>query len=421
MPTTLNLAGQGPVTLDWALAEERDVIDWASYRPAADRLIQDLWSQKDTIEALIRYHMCLTKRDDCVVLPPQHWIQGAFNMCIFAEITYGGSAKSGNTRRVVFRCPMPHKLAEARSPGTIDEKMGCEIGAYAWVEDHCPEIPSPHLFGFGLTNGRHFTHSKHMPLLPRTLRHCWRFIHWVFGLPLLSHYVQNHPSGNLTSAYMLLEYLGPDTGRMLSDTFGAQWRDVERRKRLFRGMSRIMLSLAKIPQPRIGSFCFNDDGTITLTNRPLSFDEEWNVTGLIDLEWICALPREMHCVPYWLTGCAIDGLIDEHSDEFDKVREEFMLIFGQEERLMRARARDFCLTKVMRETWDSRGVWFWYCISSVNAMCFLLEANILPAGSLGPEAEGVISKFWCRDSRAVVKAKLEDRKAYDEELRKLFR
>jgi hypothetical protein len=34
-------------------------------------------------------------------------------------------------------------------------------------------------------------------------------------------------------------------------------------------MSRLMLSLASIPQPRIGSFQFNLDGTITLTNRPV--------------------------------------------------------------------------------------------------------------------------------------------------------
>ena len=31
-----------------------------------------------------------------------------------------------------------------------------------------------------------------------------------------------------------------------------------------------MLSLARVPQTRIGSFQFHDDGTITLTNRPLS-------------------------------------------------------------------------------------------------------------------------------------------------------
>ncbi|KAL8420339.1 hypothetical protein RB594_003211 [Gaeumannomyces avenae] len=35
-------------------------------------------------------------------------------------------------------------------------------------------------------------------------------------------------------------------------------------------MARIILSLARIPQPRIGSFQFHDDGTISLTNRPFT-------------------------------------------------------------------------------------------------------------------------------------------------------
>ncbi|RMZ80972.1 hypothetical protein DV738_g2348, partial [Chaetothyriales sp. CBS 135597] len=31
-------------------------------------------------------------------------------------------------------------------------------------------------------------------------------------------------------------------------------------------------------------------------------DEAWNITCLLDLEWVCALPSEMLAVPYWLTG-----------------------------------------------------------------------------------------------------------------------
>lgn len=123
-------------------------------------------------------------------------------------------------------------------------------------------------------------------------------------------------------------------------------------------------------------------------------------------------------VPYWLTGQAIDGLTGESLTEFDQVRQEFLRIFEEEEESFRAHA--FNLTQVMRETWDSKGVWFWYCLSSVNAMYFLLEAHILPARSLSPETERILSKFWSRDSEAIVKAKVEDRKAYEEEVRRLF-
>lgn len=69
---------------------------------------------------------------------------------------------------------------------------------------------------------------------------------------------------------MLLEYIGPETGKMLSLTWAQYMNDAKRFSRLFQGMSRIMLSLARFPQPHIGSFRFNPSNcTITLTNRPL--------------------------------------------------------------------------------------------------------------------------------------------------------
>jgi hypothetical protein len=46
--------------------------------------------------------------------------------------------------------------------------------------------------------------------------------------------------------------------------------DPVRRANLFKGLARITLSLARVPLPRIGSFTFRDDGTIALSNRPLT-------------------------------------------------------------------------------------------------------------------------------------------------------
>lgn len=312
---------------------------------------------------------------------------------------------------------------------------------------------------------------------------------------------------------MLLEYLGPETGRMLSDTFGMYREEEARRQRLFRGMSRIILSLARIPQQRIGSFRFNNDGTVTLTNRPLCcstmilendgaartmqpdetvsctdtfvsdmltfhdhrflnqphaahdeqdcrgqmavkallrvvshnyikrdlrngpfllqltdfhasnllVDKYWNVTGLLDLEWICTLPSEMLSVPYWLTGCAIDGIEGEDFDRFNQVHQEFMYIFEEEEQAIKPRTTgSITLSRVMQDMWDSKGVWFWHCLTSQNAMYFLLESHLLPPKSLSREAERIVSRFWSRDSEDVVRRKLADKQAYDEELRRLF-
>lgn len=48
--------------------------------------------------------------------------------------------------------------------------------------------------------------------------------------------------------------------------------DVKLRTNLFRGLSRILLSLSQVPLPRIGSFIIDKDGFLRLANRPLSFE-----------------------------------------------------------------------------------------------------------------------------------------------------
>jgi hypothetical protein len=59
-------------------------------------------------------------------------------------------------------------------------------------------------------------------------------------------------------------------------------------------------------------------------------DGHWNITCLMDLEWVCDLPAEMLTVPYWLTGHGIDEIVNDNFREFDEVRQEFMKIFEEE-------------------------------------------------------------------------------------------
>ena len=302
---------------------------------------------------------------------------------------------------------------------------------------------------------------------------------------------------------------------MLSETFPADLVHEEKRRNLFRGMSRIMLSLARIPQSRIGSFAFNAiDQTITLTGRPLFssvkilendgaeqfiepghtynctdayvsdfitfhdrrflsqpnatyadddcrgqlavktllrvlanryidrtrrggpfflqltdlhasnvlVDDDWNVNGLIDLEWMCSLPAENMSVPYWMTGMAIDQVEGAAYDSFDKIRHEFMESFEEEEEeeeQEQAPPSGVVLSRVMNDMWDSKGVWFWHCLSSVNAMYFILREHVLPA-TLTIEAEPYVARFWGDNVDDVVKQKLRDKQAYDDKLRALF-
>jgi len=41
--------------------------------------------------------------------------------------TYRGRSSRCH-KKLIFRCPMPHKLAEAKYPGTVDEKLSSEVG-----------------------------------------------------------------------------------------------------------------------------------------------------------------------------------------------------------------------------------------------------------------------------------------------------
>ncbi|KAH6703741.1 hypothetical protein EV126DRAFT_416972 [Verticillium dahliae] len=444
----------------------------------------------------------------CAVAPTSQWIRGSFNVCIPIEVQSPNAC-----RKLLLRCAMPYKLGGTKNPGSIDEKMSCEVGTYAWIQDRCPDIRIPYLYGFGFFDHRQFTHEASRSWYIRVMRWARRQLHSLLANPNLLSLYTSHPSNHhLPTAYMLLEHVGSDTSQMLSNTFHQQRGDLDRRRRLFRGIARIILSLAGIPQPRIGAFRFHNDSSITLTNRPphcaimilendgtprtmsinetysctepfvadmLAFhdrrflshpnaiyddkdcrgemaakvmlralphqyirqsdrngpfflqlsdlhpsnifvDDQWNITCLIDLEWVCALPREMLAAPHWLTGRAIDG-VRKGLSEFSAVHAEFLEAFEDEERTANA-GKSTSLTSSIRESWESGGVWFWHSIMSTNAMYPLFTYHIRPrflSERLLFREEGLLSKFWSEDAEKVVESKVQEHEWYKGELTRL--
>lgn len=59
---------------------------------------------------------------------------------------------------------------------------------------------------------------------------------------------------------------------MLSRTWEDRRSDARLRSNLYRGLSRILLDIARIPLPRIGSFIIDDHGYIQLSNRPFTLE-----------------------------------------------------------------------------------------------------------------------------------------------------
>lgn len=150
MPTTLEFHGRGPMTYKSATNKEANIVHQLAYLPAATRLRQEIWEQRHEVEALTRCHLGLGSEYACTMLEQTTWIQGSFNICVPIEAKLGNSCT-----KVIFRCPMPHKLAEGVYAGAMDEKLSCEIGAYTWMQDRCSNIRIPHLYGFGFSDGRH--------------------------------------------------------------------------------------------------------------------------------------------------------------------------------------------------------------------------------------------------------------------------
>ncbi|WXC50847.1 hypothetical protein QX201_010548 [Fusarium graminearum] len=487
---------------------EINLVHQFKHQDVSERFKFELWQKRDSIAALIRHHLQLHAGDTCIVLPHEKWIHGCFNVCVQAQVTAGNS-----TKKFIFRCPIPPHAGQQYS-GIIDEKVGCEVATYIWMQQHCPEIRIPDLFAFGFTDDSSFIHIQQTSIFTGLWRKAWKCIYQCLRYPVLSDYVRDKAAPAVGTAYMLLEYIGPETGEMLSLTWFDHWSDTARRKNLFAGMSRIMLSLARVPQQKIGSFRFNTlDCTIALSNRPLmcslaifeqqgtprtirqdqvyqntdSFvsdmltlhdnhlihnphavrdeedaeeritlrtllrvlahffvlperrsgpyllqltdfhqsnifvDKEWNVTCMIDLEWICALPVEMMRVPFWLTNRRFERIVD-HYEDFDDARKEFLSSMDQELEHVEVE-HDIQITRTMRQSWDSKGVWYWACIESTNGWLFVLEDHIIPMFS---SVKGLVDDlkqmyfFWQKDARKHIETKAADERRYQLKLRSLF-
>ena len=128
----------------------------------------------------------------------------------------------------------------------------------------------------------------------------------------------------------------------------------------------------------------------------------------------------MLSVPYWLTGCAIDGITDEKLREFEMVHREFMDIFEEEEVKIKPTSPPV-ITTIIHDGWKSGAVWFWHSITSVNAAWSLFDDHISPRFlPLSADSEKIISQYWCQGSPLVAGRKVAEREEYVKQLQVLF-
>jgi hypothetical protein len=144
MPHALPLL-RGTITLDQALSHDDDIFCQLSYPRLRQEFFSYLTTHIPEIERLVSFHLVVGK---CRASDSETWLYGSFNVCIPVFISPPSTIRS-----VLFRIPLPYKVGEAKFSGNVDEKLRCEVASYLWIQDNCPDVPIPFLFGFGFPDG----------------------------------------------------------------------------------------------------------------------------------------------------------------------------------------------------------------------------------------------------------------------------
>ncbi|KAK2865300.1 hypothetical protein FQN49_003716 [Arthroderma sp. PD_2] len=265
-PDTLPLL-RGTITLEAALEEEDNVLLDLSYPEKRIDFFVWFYSRSKEIEDLVSFHLGLSPPEKCRVSAVNEWLHGSFNVCI--PVYIDNRTKSPG-KRVLVRFPLPYKIGEPAYPGNADEKLRCEAATYIWMQENCPDIPIPQLWGFGFADGQTFTKPENVHWTTRLIWYLQRQVSRIFRYPPTCHYIIRDRKNILGNGYLLMEYIDDPGVEMLSRSWDEQRHDDDKRRTLFKELSRIMLSLSRIPLHCIGSWTLDSKGSIHLTNRPLT-------------------------------------------------------------------------------------------------------------------------------------------------------
>ncbi|OJD09884.1 hypothetical protein AJ78_08879 [Emergomyces pasteurianus Ep9510] len=276
------------ITLSSAENREEDMRAELQYAMKRGILFAELQRQEKEIQKLVASHCGLASPDSVQISEMVEeannkavWLHGSFNVCIPVYIKSPGRSLPA---RMGFRVPLPYKIGEESFPGNAEEKVRSEAATYIWINKNCPDIPIPKLHGFGVPGGLSFFNPGSVSLWQRIKSYVWRFFCCIYRSPGFCEYIPQLRTTFLTHGYVLIDWIESDDTQQLSNTFTMPHTDAQAQN-LYQSMSRIMISLAKVPQPRIGSWTIDNHGRISLSNRPMFCHlhqlENWDIpTGI---------------------------------------------------------------------------------------------------------------------------------------------
>jgi hypothetical protein len=153
-------------------------------------------------------------------------------------------------------------------------------------------------------------------------------------------------------------------------------------------------------------------------------DDDWNVVGIIDLEFMCALPPSMINVPYWLIVDNIDD-ISENMEAYNNMHKTYLEVL-QEEEQRNALPHDVQLASAIQESWTSYASWFYRSVTSISGMAYCVEDHLYEKFNFDISREEedqwmkLMSAFWPSDSKQFVEQRLRDKAKYNEDVARHF-
>lgn len=142
---------RGEITYAAAKEQDANILHQLGYRDQKIRYFTHLYRNRKLIERTVAHHLGLRSADACRAVDVEDWIHGSFNVCIRVDVDGQGRDPR---RQLMMRFPLPYRIGEECCPGNADEKIRCEVGTYAWLQENCPTVPIPQLYGFGLSTGQ---------------------------------------------------------------------------------------------------------------------------------------------------------------------------------------------------------------------------------------------------------------------------
>lgn len=142
---------RGRITLKDALDEEENMLFPLAYHGQRFDFFVWIHKHREAFSALVSHHLGLSGDETCRFGEVKEWKHGSFNVCI---PIYIDNWRKYPGKRVLLRLPLPYKIGESACPGNANEKLRTEVAAFVWIQENCPDVPIPRLWGFGFPDGQ---------------------------------------------------------------------------------------------------------------------------------------------------------------------------------------------------------------------------------------------------------------------------